>query len=385
MTIDKKQNGQFFTTNSDYILKGFSKYIKNKIATDPFAGNKDLIFWAQKNGAKSIIGFDVDKNYVDNKTIFWKDSINSSQKYKFVITNPPYLHKNKADKNTKEKYFNRHNAQFEDLYQLSIKSILDSDEGILIVPLNFLSAENSKKIRGLFFNRFKIIKLNIFSEQVFEDTTYNVVSFYFKKRKERSSENKILATIFPEERKIEFILEKEYDWQFGGEFINRIKKTKNYLGIFRLTEDYLKSGEHEVEMALQNIKDKKIFRISSEFKKLIGNNILFLRAIDSKNGKKIQLEDIRDYEIKGLVGKKTSRNMAHLIFRREIPINEQKELMLKFNKELNKEREKHFSYFLTNFRDNNRKRISFDLTYKFLNYLYSDKNSSDKKQNLLFS
>jgi len=39
----KRLNGQFFTTNSDYILEGFSKYIKNKNITDPFAGNKDLI------------------------------------------------------------------------------------------------------------------------------------------------------------------------------------------------------------------------------------------------------------------------------------------------------------------------------------------------------
>ncbi len=381
----KKQNGQFFTKNSDYILSGFSQYIKNKNAVDPYAGNKDLIVWAKKSGVKSILGFDVDKNYVDNKIVFLKDSINSPQKYKFVITNPPYLHKNKADRNTKEKYFNGYNSQFEDLYQLSIKSVFDSDEGILIVPLNFLSAENSGKIRDLFFDKFKILKLNIFSEQVFEDTTYNVISFYFKKREDDSSENKIFATIFPDGKKVELILEKQYNWQFGGEFVNRVKKTKNYLGIFRLTEEYLRSGEYKVEMALQNIKDKKVFHINSDLKKLIGNNILFLRAIDSKNGKKIQLEDIRDYKIKGLVGKKTSRNMAHLIFKKGIPIVDQEKLMIDFNVKLNEEREKYSSYFLTNFRDNNRKRISFDLVYKFLNYIYTNEKDSTNRQKLLFS
>jgi len=35
----KKQLGQFFTTNSDYILRGFEKFVKNKEITDPFAGN----------------------------------------------------------------------------------------------------------------------------------------------------------------------------------------------------------------------------------------------------------------------------------------------------------------------------------------------------------
>ena len=153
------------------------------------------------------------------------------------------------------------------------------------------------------------------------------------------------------------------------------------MGVFRLTEDYLKSGEYEVEVALQNIKDKKILKLSDDIKKLLEKNILFLRAIDSKNGKKIQLEDIRKYKIAGLVGKNTSRNMAHLIFKKEVSISEQIELMKKFNDELSVNREKYLSFFLTNFRDNNRKRISFDLAYKFLNLIYYEKNS---KQPALF-
>jgi len=55
--------------------------------------------------------------------------------------------------------------------------------------------------------------------------------------------------------------------------------------------------------------------------------------------------------------------------------------MKKFNDELSANREKYFSFFLTNFRDNNRKRISFDLAYKFLNLIYYEKN---QKQSVLF-
>lgn len=383
--IDKKQNGQFFTKNSDYILSNFSSFIKNKEVIDPFAGNRDLINWARRQSAKKIMGFDIDPRYVDNKKVFLNDSIKNPAKYKFLLTNPPYLHKNKANKEIKEKYFSGKDAIFEDFYQVSIFSILNCEEGIIVVPLNFLCAENSQRIRNLFFNKFEIIKLNIFSEQVFEDTTYNVISFYFKKKKRPSEFNKISATIFPEKKDINLMLEKRFNWQFGGDFINRIKSTKNYLGIFRLTEDYLESGENKVELAFQNIKEKTPLPVSKNFKKLMEKNVLFLRAIDNKNGKKIQLEDIREYGVSGLVGKDTSRNMAHLIFKKELPIKEQIELMNEFNKELNQERNKYFSFFLTNFRDNNRKRISFDLTYKFLNYLYSNKNSSGKKQKLLFS
>jgi len=100
----KRQLGQFFTTNSDYILGGFSKLISGKKVSDPFAGSGELVDWAKKNNAKSATGFDVDDFYTNNKTIFKNDSINNPKKYDFVLTNPPYLHKNKADENIKEKY-----------------------------------------------------------------------------------------------------------------------------------------------------------------------------------------------------------------------------------------------------------------------------------------
>lgn len=66
----KKQFGQFFTTNSDYILQGFKSFIRDKEIIDPFAGNQDLIKWAEKNNYKKVTGFDCDKKYVDNKKVF---------------------------------------------------------------------------------------------------------------------------------------------------------------------------------------------------------------------------------------------------------------------------------------------------------------------------
>jgi len=377
----KRLNGQFFTTNSEHILQGFSKYIKNKEVIDPFAGNRDLIIWAKNNKCKNITGFDCDKNYVDNKEVFYNDSINFPKDYNFILTNPPYLHKNKATKEIKDRYFKGINSKFEDLYQASINSILDSEEGILIVPLNFLSAENAKKIREIFFNKFKIVSLNVFKEKVFEDTTYNVISFYFKKKKKNIEKNEISAIIFPEKKKINFTIEKKFDWQLGGNFLNEVRNTKNHLGVTRLTKNLLGRGDKNVKLAVQNIKYVNNFRIDQNTKKILKNNILFLRAIDSKNGKKIQLENIRDYNILGLVGKNSSRNMAHLIFKKEVSQKEQRELMEEFNKKLNTNRERYFSFFLTNFRDNGRKRISFNFVYKFLNYLYDQKYS---RQSILF-
>ena len=370
--MKKKQLGQFFTTNADYILQGFEEIIKGKKITDPFAGSRDLMKWSKKYGAKSVIGFDVDKNLVDNKEVFHNDSLNNPKEYDFIITNPPYLHKNKADKETKSVYFSGDNSIFEDLYQISLKVISKSNEGIIIVPLNFLSAENSQKIREIFFDKFKITKLNIFTQQVFDDTTYNVVSFhYIKKDKDKDTDKMIFsAHIFPDNHKIKVELNKNYGWELGGEFISKINSAKNTLGVYRLTVKDLTEGSASLRLAFNNIKDVKDHKLDSTLKKAIQKNIMFLRAIDSKNGKKIQLEDIRKYKVYGLVGKHTSRNMAYLMFKQPLPIKEQEKLIELFNNELEQAREKHLSLFLTNFRDNNRKRISFDFVYKLLNYIY---------------
>ena len=383
MTNQKRQFGQFFTKNSNYILQGLGKYIEDKSVIDPFAGNSDLIEWAKKNKTKDVKGYDVDRKYVDNKKIFYNDSINKPLKYKFVLTNPPYLHKNKAAKEIKDKYLAGQNSIFEDLYQVSINSILNSEEGILIVPLNFLSAENSDKIRRMFFEKFKIVQLNIFEEQVFEDTTYNVVSFYYKKKLKQSEKDIINACIFPSNKKIRLELNRRYGWQLGGEFRARIDSMKNLLGIYRATEELLQGGNEKVELAFNHIKDKKSFYISKHIKDLLEKNIILLRAIDHKNGKKIQLEDIREYGSIALIGKKTSRNMAYLLFGERISLEEQKKIIKYFNDYLDKERKRYFSLFLTNFRDNGRKRISFDFVYKFINYLYS--NELNNKQRSLFT
>ena len=108
-----------------------------------------------------------------------------------------------------------------------------------------------------------------------------------------------------------------------------------------------------------------------------------MRAIDHKNGKKIQLEDIREYGPIALIGKKTSRNMAYLLFKKRLSLREQEKLIKYFNDFLDRERRKYFSLFLTNFRDNGRKRISFDFVYKFINYLYFNK--LNNKQKVLFT
>jgi len=174
---NKRQLGQFFTRNADYILSDVSGYVRGKSVTDPFAGNGDLLDWAEKHGALSTRGYDIDPIYVDNRRVSLNDSLRNPKSYDFVLTNPPYLYQNKLKDNS-ILLKSRHT----DLYQLALEKIMDSNEGIVITPVNFLSAENSKYIRHTFLCKFNIVRINYFSQQVFKDTSYNIIAFYYEKK-----------------------------------------------------------------------------------------------------------------------------------------------------------------------------------------------------------
>lgn len=383
--MTKKQLGQFFTKKSDYIFQGLEKYIKGKNVVDPFAGEGDLLIWAKQKWAKTVKGVDVDRGYTRKNSISYGDSIKNPLKYQFVLTNPPYLNVNKASEEIKERYFT--DSKFEDLYQLSLYSIMDSEEGIVIVPINFLSAENSRKIRDIFFNKFEIVEMNYFTCQVFPDTTYNVTAFYYRK-KNNSLDTKftIKTRIYPQNKKMDIELKKDFGWTINGSFLKIIKSQKNELGIYRLTEEDVKKnhGNIEVPAAYNHVKNSIPISVSKGFYDLIKSNIILLKAIDSGTEKgKISLDNIRKYKADCLVSKESSRHMIYLIFENKVSIPEQEKIIDIFNREINRMRDEYSSLFLTNYRDNGRKRISFDFTYKFINYIYF--NELNNKQKSLFT
>ena len=381
----KQQLGQFFTKNSEYILQGLEKYIINKEACDPFCGNQDLINWAKKNKVKEIKGFDIDEKYVDNKNVYKNDSIKNPLKYKFVITNPPYIYINRLEKSKKGIL---KKTAHTDLYQISLEKIMNSEEGIVIVPINFLSAENSKYIRNKFLLKFNIEKINFFTQQVFKDTTYNIISFYYKKKTEQVDSMDIKLRIFPQNIKKIFKLERKYNWQIGGEFLDKIKKQENSLGVRRIVEADIMKGSKEIKCAYNHLNNVKSFFTNEETKKKIKKNVILLKSIDTGTTEgKIRLEDMRLYNIDSLISVATSRNQIAIFFEKKIISTETQEKIIKaVNKEIQTAREKYYSLFMTNYRDNNRKRISFHFMYKLINYIYFKKVKKNvRKQRTLFA
>ncbi len=147
-------------------------------------------------------------------------------------------------------------------------------------------------------------------------------------------------------------------------------------------EDIAKNnGPIKINASYNHIKTHIKIGVSKEIYNLIKSNVILLKAIDSGTEQgKIALENIKKYGVDCLISKSSSRHMIYLIFKKQIPVEEQKKIIKLFNKEINKFRDFYLSLFLTNYRDNDRKRISFDFTYKFINYLYLNRINSSVKQ-----
>lgn len=344
--MNKKQNskkalGQYYTTNQEYILQGIKipENITNII--EPFTGNGDLIDFIEKNNIKyNIECYDIEpkKDYVIKK-----DTIKNPPNYnnKYLITNPPYLARNKS---TDKLLFDKYNVN--DLYKCVIKEILTNTclGGIFIIPLNFWSSIRIADIelRKLFLDKYNIILLNIFEEQVFNDTTYTICSFQFE-LKNNDNNNELNIIIYPSNTIIKTELNNHNNYMIGGNIYN---------------------------LKLANI--YKITRLTKKNKNKSNTNIL-VKCIDDNINNQIGLSFVDDKDIYiDDTPNQTARTYATLIIEPKIEKEKQKQLILKFNNYLKEHRLKYNSLFLTNYRESKdiaRKRISFDLVYSITGYI----------------
>jgi len=154
--------------------------------------------------------------------------------------------------------------------------------------------------------------------------------------------------------------------------LGQIGNQNNDLGLFRLTQDNLVNGNFRIQAAIGNLNNKDSLEVDKNYyNKVIKNNILLLKAIDTgTNEGKIKLDSIQNYDVEALISQKTSRNQIQIIFKNSIEIQKQQDLITLFNDKINEMRDEYFSLFMTNFRDKDRKRISFNFAYKLINYLY---------------
>ena len=337
--------GQFYTTHHEYILQNMKIPVSITNIIEPFTGNGDLISFIEKeqtsnNATYNIECYDIEPT---KSFIIKQDTIKHPPNYnnKYIITNPPYLARNKC---TNKLLFDKYDVN--DLYKCVIKEILTNIclGGIFIIPLNFWSSIRNSDIslRQAFLEKYNVLLLNIFEEQVFDDTTYTICSFQFE-LKLKENTNILNIIVYPSKTIIQTELNSTNNFMIGGDIYNL--KLKNNYKITRLT-------------------NKNIDKCNT--------NIL-VKCIDDNIKSQIGLSFVETKDIYvDRTPNQTARTYASLIIEPKIDIIKQQQLITKFNNYLEEHRKKYNSLFLTNYRESKtiaRKRISFDLVYAIVEYI----------------
>jgi hypothetical protein len=222
----EQKHGQFFTTNAEDLLGLYTHLLRDKDVIDPFAGDCDLLHFAVAYGARSVEGYDLEPR---QPAVSARDSILNPPAFtgKFLLTNPPYLASNKnKDKGAYAMWGQS------DLYKCHIASFADDlDEGVIILPTNFLS-ESRPKARELFFSRYTITQCDYYYYQVFPNTTTGITIFAFR-RDSDTGERRFPCRIHyssSDVRYVELHLERKYDWLHGKDFFDFIKGPERPIG-----------------------------------------------------------------------------------------------------------------------------------------------------------
>jgi len=333
----KKELGQFYTINCDYILQNMFIPDNVKLIIEPFGGCGSLVKWISEKTSINAESYDIVPKFngIIKRDIFKDIPV---YKNKFVITNPPYLSKNKAKE---KKIFNFYKT--DDLYKCFIMQLL-SDVclgGILIVPLNFFCSfrKNDLNLRKRFLSLYDISLINIFEERVFSDTSYTVCSFMFKKKVD-FLENSTSIYMYPLQVKFSVLFTSKNLYSFNSNIFNLSKS--NIFTVKKTTKlNYL--SKYATNIMIQCIDNKKT-QINAS---IVSGECSSVSAIKKMSG----------------------RAYLFLSIKPAISLKFQKKLIMSFNNFVEEKRNLFFSLFLSQYREFGRKRIAFNLVYDIFSHL----------------
>jgi hypothetical protein len=340
--MSKKQLGQFYTTNYFHILSNMSiPPVVNHII-EPFVGNGDLLRFINSTDNNYVIEtYDIDPKH---ENAVMRDTLIDPPDYtgKFVLTNPPYLARNK---NVDKKLYDKYGCN--DLYKCFLISLIENvcQGGIIIIPVNFISSirKTDIELRMRFLDKYYIHTLNIFEERVFDDTSYAVCSLYFlqKNMTESGKEEPIKIHVYPSRKTMNIKLSLDNNYIIGGE-------------IYNLPQNPAHIISRATRIAKENI-----------------TNIM-LKCIDDSVDNQLGFRMVKNADVERYIDSSpnlSARSYAILCINKKMSLDEQERLCGDMNGYLGTHRYKYNSLFLTNYRENNRKRISFDLAFSICNFV----------------
>jgi len=328
--------GQFYTVKHEYILDGLDK--PRGYVIEPFAGKGDLLDWL---GRCDVDAYDIDPK---RNNIKMRDTLLNPPNYGgcWVITNPPYLARNKCDDKT---LFDIYRTN--DLYKCFLLSLTNQQEpccgGIIIIPVGFFLSARDVDVycRNQFMSKYKITKVKYFEEVVFPDTKTTVVALSFVKSDHILYEQNIEWVRMPHNETKIFNFNSKHKWIVGGDIYDL--KIPRGIKIKRVIQ-----GEENTNMTH-----------------------LTLNALDTSH--KISLDFKKGYIYNGLHSSRTYATLC--ISGVELDDEEQKTLAQKFNEYINRKRQETWSLFLPQFREYDRRRIPFTLAYNIIGHLLNAKNT----------
>lgn len=215
--------GQFFTTKAERILEGWEHYVLGQVCIDPFAGEWDLLNWAQKNGAKDLIAFDIEPT--NEETTFNDSLLNLPDcSNRFLISNPPYLAANKSKGRGRE-YFEK--WKMNDYYKCHLAALQSQnvERGIMIIPSNFW-CESSTVARSLFLSHYRVIEAKYWTEPIFCNATTGITAFVFERKNNGNEEFPLVPlTLLPANKVIKMNLNNKFVLH-GGDYLESIQNPK---------------------------------------------------------------------------------------------------------------------------------------------------------------
>lgn len=369
---EKGQKGQFYTTQSDYILDGLFECIEphfqqtsNQHIIEPFAGKGDLVEWFMRKwrGQNNLLieKYDIDPKY---QYTVKRDTLANPPEYKdaWIITNPPYLARNKSPNKA---LFDQYSTN--DLYKCFITTFTHSPSeiqyseslckgGIMIIPAGFFFSPRDVDVRcrNAFMSRFRILRVNYFEETVFQDTTTTVVAVAFIRYEDSAQllleTQSVSWTKYPSKETRVFEMSKHDNWIIGGDIyrVGQNLATQPTIHIRRhVIGNPLKPDEQQTHMTLT--------------------------AVDSgSQSGRIKLEYKAGYIYPA---QECSRTYATLRIRgRHLSSEDQEKTCKEFNEFIETRRTNTWSLFLPQFRESKeyaRKRIPFELAYGIIEYIVS--------------
>lgn len=163
--MNKKANGQFFTTTNPFKNRLFIEWFKKipnidkETILEPFAGSGNITKMLENVGFNNGWScFDIDPPNGHRNTTKQNTIDNYPKGFNVAITNPPYLARNSATRSG----IDFPDTPYDDLYKECLNKMLDNTKYVAaIIPESFITS-------GLFQNRlFGVISL---TTKMFDDT-----------------------------------------------------------------------------------------------------------------------------------------------------------------------------------------------------------------------